>query len=328
MKNALLPFFVILPLFFHSDLSAQDLEYEEVSNDPSKAASSFYLGFEPIFLDLNATNGFAVGLGAYVFFHIKQNLMFQARVQTPYYKGVLDGAWLAASGNRLSAPENGYFNDYEPAKLFYADANLSLKLLRIERENRPVKIWLNTGGTDMNNYIDGAFADKRYQLMARAGALMRSTVVSMEGIPGGNTNWPEYSGKPYTNMNSVCIYAGASINKMWDLVANITELDIGEKIARKHKSYYFDLMYAPVLDLRAMEKNGSTQVVEGDDLEAGYLKKNRFGLRLGVANMPEYKNNLSGWEIGVYPSWVAKNNEFSGAYWKWWWIIDLYNTDK
>lgn len=328
MRKHLPSIFLCIGFLITLNVHSQDLEYEEVSNDPSKAVTPFYLGFEPIFLDLNGTNGFAVGLGAYMHFHFKQNLMFQARVQTPYYKGVADGAWLAASGNNLSIPENGYFNDYEPAKLMYVDANLSLKLLRIERENRPVKIWLNTGGTDMNNYIDGAFATKRYQLMGRAGALMRNTVVSMDGIPGGNVSWPEYTGKPYTNMNSVCIYAGASINKMWELVANITELDIGKKTARKHKSYYVDLMYAPVLDFSAMEKNGNTQLVEGENLDDGFLTKNRLGVRLGVANMPEYKNKISGWEIGIYPSWVAKSNEFSGAYWKWWWIIDLYSWEK
>jgi hypothetical protein len=44
--------------------------------------------------------------------------------------------------------------------------------------------------------------------------------------------------------------------------------------------------------------------------------------------MPEYKNDLTGWEMGIFPSWVSKDNSLSGAYFKWWWILDLYSSEK
>lgn len=318
---------IILAVLLSAGLSyqsvAQDLEYIEVSNDPSKAVSQLYIGLEPIFIDLNGINGIAMGFGGYAHYHIKQDLMFQARFQTPYWKGIIDGARLGI-GNK--APEGGYFNDYDPAKLSYLDLNASFKLLRMDRVNRPVKIWLSTGGTDLNNYIDGAFATKRYQLMARGGVFIRNTVVPLDGVPEA-ANWSQTS-DPYTNLNSMSIYAGASLNKMWELVANITELDIGKKIARMHKSYYLDLMYAPVMNVRDLEKGSQTVALKGSDLDANQLDVNRLGVRLGIANMPEYKNMLSGWEIGTFPSVISKDKNWSGAFWRWWLIVSLYSSDK
>lgn len=322
MKRTILSVWILIGLSVQG--FAQDLEYIEVSNDPGKAVSQLYVGLEPIFVDINGINGIAMGFGGYAHYHIKQDLMFQARFQTPYWKGIIDGARLGI-GNK--APEGGYFNDYDPAKLSYLDVNASFKLMRIDRPNRPVKIWLSTGGTDLNNYIDGAFATKRYQVMARGGLFMRNTTVPLNDLPEAAAGWNN-SGDAYTNLNSMSIYAGASINKMWELVANITELDIGKKIARMHKSYYIDLMYAPVMNVRDLEKGGQTVVIKGEDLDANQLDVNRLGVRLGIANMPEYKNMLSGWEIGTFPSVISKDNKWSGAFWRWWLIVSLYSSDK
>lgn len=309
--------FVGMPFFGHT----QDLEYETVSDDPGKAVSSLYIGLEPMFFDMNGTNLLAMGFGGYAHYHIKQDLMFQARFQTPYWKGILDMANAQTMSDRK---EGNLFNDYNPKQLIYFDLNASYKLLRNDRPHRPVTIPLGNGG-EINNYIDGAFATKRYQVMARAGILMRNSTVILDKKPAA-ADWS--GGKAYTNLTSTSIYAGVSLNKMWELVANITELEIGRKIARMHKSYYADVMFAPVLDLKDLQKNGKVVPIEGDDLAAGYLKKNRLGIRIGVANMPEYKNNLTGWELGIFPSFVSEKNAFSGAYFKWWWIIDLYSSEN
>lgn len=318
MKKIFTLFMFISTVSFLSH--AQDLEYITVSDDPGKAVSSVYVGLEPIFFDVNGTNLFAMGWGLYGHYHIKQDLMFQARMQTPYWRGILD----VANGSTMSDRKSGsLFNDYNPKQLMYIDLNASLKLLRNDRPNRPVTIPLGNGG-EINNYIDGAFATKRYQVMARGGILMRNSTVMLESAPA-EANW---GGKKYTNMSSTSVYVGASINKMWELVADITELEIGRKIARMHKSYYADIMFAPVLNLRDLEKGGVKVPIEGDNLDGGYLKKNRLGIRIGVANMPEYKNDLTGWEMGIFPSWVSKDNSLSGAYFKWWWILDLYSSEN
>lgn len=202
------------------------------------------------------------------------------------------------------------------------DLNASYKLLRKDRPNRPVIIPLGNGG-EISNYIDGAFATKRYQLMARGGVLIRNTTVKPEKVPSA-VDWS--GGTPYTIMTSTSVYAGASINKMWELVADITELDIGRKIARMHKAYYLDLMFAPVLNVRDYEKNSKAVPATKDETTDGYFTKNRFGARIGVANMPEYKNNLTGWELGIFPSVVGNGN--NGYYFKWWWIFNLYSSEK
>lgn len=299
---------------------SQDLEYETVSDDPGKAMSQLYIGIEPVFFDMNGINKFAMGFGLYGHYHVKQNLMFQARMQTPYWRGILDMANLATMSDRKA---NTLFNDYNPKQLMYIDLNASLKLLRKDRPHRPVVIPLGNGG-EINNYIDGAYATKRYQLMARAGVLMRNSTVTLKNVPA-EANWGG-SSNFYTNMTSTSIYAGVSINKMWELVANITELDIGKEIARMHKSYYVDLMFAPILDVKDLSKGGKTVPIVGDDTDNGYVKKNRLGARIGVANMPEYKNNLTGWELGIFPSVVGNGN--SGFFFKWWWILDVYSSDK
>lgn len=328
-KNLLFLFsFALCSFSAFSQDEEEPLEYIEVSNDPGKAISTFYAGIEPIFFDANGTNLFAMGFGAYAHYHIKQNLMFQARFQSPYYRGILDGAYLEA-GNK--EPEGGYFSDRGPSKLMYVDLTASLKLLRIDRENRPMKIWLSTGGTDINNYIDGVYGTKRYQLMLRGGLHLRNTTVLLDQLPSAATtpSWPN-SNPAFTNFSATSLYAGVSINKIWELVANITELDIGQKISRMHKAYYLDLMFAPMMNISPIT-NGSREVeIAGDNLDAGYLGKSRVGARFGVANMPEYKNSITGWEIGIFPSWTSKDKSgvSTGAFWKWWWIIDVYSSEK
>ncbi len=163
---------------------SQDLEYETVSDDPGKAMSQLYVGIEPIFFDVNGINKFAMGWGLYAHYHVKQNLMFQARMQTPYWRGILDAANLSTMSDRKAGT---LYNDYNPKQLMYIDLNASYKLLRKDRPHRPVIIPLGNGG-EINNYIDGAFATKRYQLMARAGILMRNSTVAMSKVPA-DADW-------------------------------------------------------------------------------------------------------------------------------------------
>lgn len=310
----------------------EEIQYDLISDDPSQAISRWYVGLEPIFFDINGTNGFAMGFGGYTHFQLKQNLMFQARFQTPYWKFILDGTNYTASQNRKESDETQqYFNDFKPAKLFYFDFTVSAKLLRWDRPNRPMKIYLGTGGTDLNNYIDGVSGTKRYQLMLRAGLLTRQSTIKLDGTIPGTESWARTTNNPYTNMYTAVIYAGASFNKIWEMKANITELDIGKKIARMHRAVYVDLMFAPVLNIKSIS-DGTKEVdivAKNDgDLSNGYIGKNRFGFRIGRAQMPEYKNNLSGFEIGIYPSFTSKDRNLTGGYWKWWWIIDLYSSEK
>lgn len=312
-----------------AQIPEQPLEYEKVSDDPDNAVSKLYLGVEPLFFDINGTNGIAMGWGFYSHYHIKQKLMFSARFQTPYFRGFVDGAYMQA--NRIGdkppeGEEKELFNDYRPGQLFYMDLNASTMLMRFQREDRPVKIWLSTGGTDINNYIDGTTATKRYQLMLRAGLLMRNSTVLLKTMPD-DASFTGGPGDAFTKMKSVSLYAGLSFNKMWDLVANITELNIGRKIARMHKAYYFDAMFAPVMSFKDLEHGSSTLDLTSGSVDDGYLGTSRLGARIGVANMPEYKNNLTGWEIGIFPSWTSRNSNFTGGYFKWWWILDVYSSE-
>jgi hypothetical protein len=118
-------------------------------------------------------------------------------------------------------------------------------------------------GGDLYNYIDGARVVKSYQLMARGGLLIRNSTVDLKQVA-----LPKElnASNPYTNMKSTSIYAGVSINKMWELVANITELDIGEKIARVHKSVNLAWIYDPMMSLRDLEKGGKVFPVSDDML--------------------------------------------------------------
>ncbi len=132
----------------------------------------------------------------------------------------------------------------------------------MDRPNRPVDIYMGIGG-DLYNYIDGARVVKSYQLMARGGLLIRNSTVDLKQVA-----LPKElnASNPYTNMKSTSIYAGVSINKMWELVANITELDIGEKIARVHKSVNLAWIYDPMMSLRDLEKGGKVFPVSDDML--------------------------------------------------------------
>jgi hypothetical protein len=179
-----------------------------VSDDTDKAMSQLYIDVEPIFVDMNGINKFAMGWGLYGHYHVKQNLMFQARMQTPYYTGILD---MANGASMKDRKEGTLHNNYRPKQLIYIDLNASFELLRKDRPHKPVIIPLGNG-VKINNYIDGTYAAKRYQLMVRGGVLMRNSTVTLKSVPAA-ADWGG-SNKYYTNMISTSIYAGLSINKM------------------------------------------------------------------------------------------------------------------
>jgi hypothetical protein len=107
--------------------------------------------------------------------------------------------------------EGTLHNNYRPKQLIYIDLNASFELLRKDRPHKPVIIPLGNG-VKINNYIDGTYAAKRYQLMVRGGVLMRNSTVTLKSVPAA-ADWGG-SNKYYTNMISTSIYAGLSINKM------------------------------------------------------------------------------------------------------------------
>lgn len=304
-----------------------DLEYDEIRNDPGKAITPLYIGVEPFFTEFNGTSGMVMGWGLYGHYNHKQeqNLMIESRFQTSYYRGFVDGAIISIEPNSGKI----HFNDYKPAAHFLWDINASYKLLRWNRMNKPIKIWLSTGGTDINNYIDGARGTKRLQLDARLGFFYKRNALKLTNLPSGAQSFGN-GGDAFTNLNSMNLYAGINVSRVWELVVDITELNIGRKVARKHKNIYLDGIFAPALKARQLEANGSTfdltsqAAFDANGNYTGYLDKASLGFRFGVANKPEFENFLSGWEIGAYPSLKAENT--ARFFFKIWWVIDAHSS--
>jgi hypothetical protein len=313
--------------------TAQNVSFTKTKDNPEDAIVDFYLGLDPLWMELGGQNLLSMGWGAYAFYNMNQRIMFEADIKLPYHRRWVDAEYLSVDEKGKWEKED-YFNDYKPAKLTQLTLTAHYTLVDWTKSNKRMKAHVKTeyhGDYKVESFLPFR-GSKKTMIQARGGLFYNRSVVHRDvPIPEGfDTESVDAEGnsrtaEPYSNMAYTALFAGFNTSKIWEAAVDID--GYGSRTTRAHNIFYIDAFFAPGIVLRDLKQDE----LQYDLVENGHFKKQNLGWRVGWASLPDYKNFMWGTEFGNRPG-IYKLDELGekadvnrGVYWNFWMIFSLYN---
>jgi hypothetical protein len=303
-------FFVVSPVFAQT---AQDekngITYEELYDEPY-AVNKLFIGFQPLYAEMFATNTNA-GFGLIAQYFHKDKFNIQGQMRMTYGSKFFDFAHELALNNSNVQNKPALFRYFEIGGTYHIkDSEVTGKTkmtlyknsykgnkwasrvpLQTSVPSKIRKIYGARLGTIVWNSTTSLNGALRKQDLTNADIVNDSG----EGLPltyvtNGKTN----TFNVFSNINSAAIYLGGSMTRIRNVAVAFDNYEGG--VDDGILSFYFDIMYAPLVKLDNVEFNDVKYSVSA-------LKMNPLGFRIGMDG--KFNRSLSwgyGGEIGYRPS--------------------------
>lgn len=283
--------------------------YEELYDEPY-AVNKLFVGFQPLYAEVSPTNTNA-GFGLLAHYYCRDKFNIQGQVRMTYGPQFFDFNRQLATNNSNVDNVPSQFHYFELGGTYHikdAEATgktkmtlykasykgnkwasrvplqteVSAKLRKIYGARLGTIVWNSTVG------LNGALAKQNLTNAALVNA-------SGEGLPLTHTvnNQPEVF-NVFSNLQAANVYIGGSITRIRNVAVAFDNYEGG--LDDGILNLYFDIIYAPMLDLEQVEYNNQKYSVTA-------LKMNPIGFRLGMDG--KFNRSLSwgyGGEVGYRPS--------------------------
>ena len=307
-------FFIVAPVGrAFSQAPAQDdknaVTFEELYDEPY-AVNKLFIGFQPLYAEVFATNTNA-GFGGVVQYYHKDKFNIQAQMRMTYGSGFYDfNRQLAINNNNVDNVPSAfryfeiggtyhikdseatgktkmtlYKNSYKGnkwASRVPLQTEVPAKIRKIYGARLGTVIWNST--TNLNGAL-------RKQDLTNADIVNSSG----EGLPLTRiVNNQQQTFNVFSNITSAAIYAGGSITRIRNVAVAFDNYEGGTDDGIL--TLYADILYAPYLNVDEVDYNG-------DKYSVNALKMNPLGFRIGMDG--KFNRSLSwgyGGEIGYRPS--------------------------
>lgn len=284
--------------------------YEELYDEPY-AVNKLFLGFQPIYAELFATNPTA-GFGVHGTYYYEDKADFNVQVRLPYAASFFDLNRDLANKNSDVSITPQVFTYIELGGTYHIkDAETSGKTkMTLYRESYKGNNW--AARVPLTTEVP---AKLRIIYGARAGVVTwRSTVnvnnvldnqglTSADMINESDEGLPETILDPitnqqdefnmFTNMSSTAIYVGGAMGRFRNIAVAFDNYEgaTDDNLV----TYYFDIMIAPVIKVDPI-------IYNGQQYSTNALQKSMMGVRAGVDG--KFNRTLSwayGGELGIRP---------------------------
>lgn len=284
--------------------------FEQLFDEPY-AINKLFIGFQPLYGEAFATN-INAGFGIEASFYYRDKMDFKAHMRktygrtfydfnrdlafnnsnvdntpSPYYYFEVGGTyhikdWESSSKTKMVLYKNSYKGNKWAGRV-PLHAEVPCKVRKIYGARLGTVIWNST--TDINRALNA-------QDLSNADLVNESG----EGLPmtinNPVTNQPQ-NFNVYTNINAANIYVGGSLAWFRNVAVSFDNYE--GAVDDGLLTLYFDILYAPYLELQEVEYNGI-------GYSTGAIKTSPLGLRLGVDG--KFNRILSwgyGGEVGYRP---------------------------
>lgn len=303
-------FFATASAFAQAPAATQDaVTFEELYDEPY-AINKLFIGFQPLYAEVSPTNTNA-GFGILANYFYRDKFNIQAQTRMTYGSAFFDLARQSALDNSNVTITPQPFQYFELGGTYH------------------IKDFEGSGKTKMTLYKSSYKGNKwasRVPLQteipskvrkiygARLGAIVWNSTTNLngalvkqnltnadivnesgEGLPlTFNTNNRVQTFNVFSNMSSVAIYLGGSMTRIRNVAVSFDNFEGG--LDDGILTLFADVIYAPMLELDAVEYNG-------DKYSVSALKMNPLGFRLGLDG--KFNRSLSwgyGGELGYRPS--------------------------
>lgn len=303
-------FFVAAPVFAQTAQDQKEgITYEELYDEPY-AVNKLFIGFQPLYAELFATNTNA-GFGLMAQYYYRDKFSIQGQMRMTYGSKFFDFAHELAINNSNVQNQPALFRYFELGGTYH------------------IKDWESTGKTKMTLYKNSYKGNKwaaRVPLQTevpskvrkiyggRLGAIVWNSTTNIngalhkqnltnadllndsgEGLPlTYTTNGKTNTFNVFSNVNSAAIYLGGSLTRIRNVAVAFDNYEGG--LDDGILSFYFDILYAPLVKVDNIRYQNVTYSVSA-------LKMNPLGFRIGMDG--KFNRTLSwgyGGEIGYRPS--------------------------
>lgn len=282
--------------------------FEELYDEPY-SVNKLFIGFQPLYAEVFATNTNA-GFGGFAQYYHK-TFSVQAQMRMTYGSKFFDFNHELAKNNSNVSNVPELFRYFEVGGTYHIkdietkgktkmtlykssykgnkwasrvplQTEVPAKLRKIYGARLGAIVWNSTSN------INGAL---RKQGLTNADLTTEEGTALEEKIVVGTKEQPLYV---FSNVRSAAIYAGASLTRIRNIAVAFDNYEGGTDDGILN--LYFDILYAPYLELDAIEYNNEKYSIKA-------LKMNPLGFRLGMDG--KFNRSLSwgyGGEIGYRPS--------------------------
>ena len=283
--------------------------FEELYDEPY-AVNKLFIGFQPLYAEVFATNTNA-GFGGLAQYYHKDKFNIQAQMRMTYGSAFFDfNHQLAINNSNVDNVPSMYryfeiggtyhIKDFESAgktkmtlyKSSYKGNKWASRVpLQTEVPAKIRKIYGARLGAIVWNSTTNLNGALRKQDLTNAALVNESG----EGLPLTTTvNNQQQTFNVFSNINSAAIYIGGSMTRIRNVAVSFDNYEGG--LDDGILTLYADILYAPLVELQDVEYNGGKYSVNA-------LKMNPLGFRLGMDG--KFNRPLSwgyGGEIGYRPS--------------------------
>lgn len=283
--------------------------YEELYDEPY-SVNKLFIGFQPLYAEVSATNTNA-GFGAFAQYYHKTKFNIQAQMRMTYGSAFFDYNHQLAKNNSNVQNLPSLFRYFEIGGTYHikdSEAASKTKMTLYKSSYKGNK-WASRVPlqTEVNSKLRKIYGARLGAIVWNStsnvnGALRKQDLTnadltneSGEGLPSTvMVNGKEQQFYIFSNVNSAAIYAGASITRIRNVAVSFDNYEGGTDDGILN--LYFDIMYAPYLELDAIQYQDVKYSVSK-------IKMNPLGFRLGMDG--KFNRSLSwgyGGEIGYRPS--------------------------
>lgn len=283
--------------------------FEELYDEPY-AVNKLFIGFQPLYAEVFATNTNA-GFGGIAQYYHKDKFNIQAQMRMTYGSAFFDFNHQLAKNNSNVQNVPDMFRYFEIGGTYHikdSEAAGKTKMTLYKSSYKGNK-WASR--VPLQTEVP---AKVRKIYGARLGAIVWNSTTNLngalkkqdltnanlvnengEGLPETITiNNQQQQFNVFSNLQSAAIYLGGSITRIRNVAVSFDNYEGG--LDDGILAFYFDILYAPLLDLEAIKYNDVQYSVSA-------LKMNPLGFRIGMDG--KFNRSLSwgyGGEIGYRPS--------------------------